>query len=545
VAIENVTVKDASGNAQPVAADKIGPDYVQVIKIGVGADGTFTLVDEVNPLPTVSIGGATESKQDTAQASLTALVASSDATAVDADAIRLAAQSIDSKTPSLIGGESQVADAQTRARIGATTDAEATADGTVIAVLKRLRTLLGNIATSIAGTLSTEISQSTPGVSNGVQITALTYPISTANSSVAQLAAGATFTGTVETILSLQAAQIMVRCDQAYTLSIIQYIDAAGTQPISTDVFTRAAGVALNENVTLPGNYFSLTLKNEGASTTTTLALSTTFGIMDTQPRALTNAGNFPVAVRETTAATASGNITTQNLVPAGAATANSAVEITLNGASTLTIQTTGTYTGALSLQGTINGTTWVTFGGIPLLNINTGGYLATITSALQSIFQADVTGFTKARVTGLAAMTGTAAVSLSASTAPAMMALDAALPTGANVIGAVTNATAANFKAQVQPVPATSTDKSGTIATGGTAQAAIALNANRRGFYIQNLSAGVLWISDTTTAVAASPSIKIPVDGLYESMPGNCPTAAISIIGATTGQAFAAREIT
>lgn len=105
--------------------------------------------------------------------------------------------------------------------------------------------------------------------------------------------------------------------------------------------------------------------------------------------------------------------------------------------------------------------------------------------------------------------------------------------------------ATAASLKAQVQQIAATATDKSGTITTGGTAQAAIALNANRRAFYIQNLSAGDLWFSDTTTAVAASPSIKIPAGGLYESMPGNCPTAAISIIGATTGQAFAAREIT
>ena len=90
-----------------------------------------------------------------------------------------------------------------------------------------------------------------------------------------------------------------------------------------------------------------------------------------------------------------------------------------------------------------------------------------------------------------------------------------------------------------------TSTDKSGNIAAGGTAQTAIALNANRRAFWIQNLSAGDLWISDVGTATAASPSLKIVAGGLYESMPGNCPTSAISIIGATTSQAFSAREYT
>lgn len=108
-----------------------------------------------------------------------------------------------------------------------------------------------------------------------------------------------------------------------------------------------------------------------------------------------------------------------------------------------------------------------------------------------------------------------------------------------------VAQATAANLKAQVVYAGVTATDKSGTIATGGTAQTAIALNANRRAFWIQNLSAGDLWISDVGTATAASPSLKIVAGGLYESMPGNCPTSAISIIGATTSQAFAAREYT
>ena len=90
-----------------------------------------------------------------------------------------------------------------------------------------------------------------------------------------------------------------------------------------------------------------------------------------------------------------------------------------------------------------------------------------------------------------------------------------------------------------------TSTDKSGNIAAGGTAQTAIALNANRRAFWIQNLSSGDLWISDVGTATTASPSLKIVAGGLYESQPGHCPTSAISIIGSTTSQAFAAREYT
>ncbi|MBC7564852.1 hypothetical protein H7100_01305 [Candidatus Saccharibacteria bacterium] len=131
-------------------------------------------------------------------------------------------------------------------------------------------------------------------------------------------------------------------------------------------------------------------------------------------------------------------SITTQNLVPAGVATAGSAVEISLNGDATLTTQITGTYTGALSLQVTVNGTTWVTVGGTPFINLNTSTYLASITSALTSVFQSEVAGFIKARITALAAITGTATVNLQASSATSMVALDTALPAGTNTIGSV-----------------------------------------------------------------------------------------------------------
>jgi len=136
---------------------------------------------------------------------------------------------------------------------------------------------------------------------------------------------------------------------------------------------------------------------------------------------------------------TASGNITTQNLVPAGTATAGSAVELTLSGGSTIAIQTVGTYTGPLSMQLTLDGTNWKTVGGTPFIDLNTGLYLATITSALQSVFQCEAAGAIKARITGLAAMTGTATVTIRAiQGAAAMVALDAALPAGAAIIGAL-----------------------------------------------------------------------------------------------------------
>lgn len=91
--------------------------------------------------------------------------------------------------------------------------------------------------------------------------------------------------------------------------------------------------------------------------------------------------------------------------------------------------------------------------------------------------------------------------------------------------------------------VGGSSTSRSGTIASGGVAQTLMAANSSRRGFWIQNVSTGDLWISDLGTASAAQPSVVVPPGALYEAPSGGVPTSAISIFGATTGQAFAARE--
>ena len=136
--------------------------------------------------------------------------------------------------------------------------------------------------------------------------------------------------------------------------------------------------------------------------------------------------------------ATANGNITTQNLVPTGAATAGSAVEISTVGRSTLGIQVNGTYTGALSLQLCLLDGSWVTVGGTSLVAEATGAGSATIASATTGVWQADVSGALKARITGLAAMTGTAQVYLRATTADGIISLGAPLPAGGNTIGAV-----------------------------------------------------------------------------------------------------------
>lgn len=73
-----------------------------------------------------------------------------------------------------------------------------------------------------------------------------------------------------------------------------------------------------------------------------------------------------------------------------------------------------------------------------------------------------------------------------------------------------------------------------------------MAANPFRSYLFIQNLSQAPLYIDfDGTTAVAGQPSTMIPAGGsLTASAEDFCPTGAISIIGATTGQAFVAKEL-
>jgi len=82
------------------------------------------------------------------------------------------------------------------------------------------------------------------------------------------------------------------------------------------------------------------------------------------------------------------------------------------------------------------------------------------------------------------------------------------------------------------------------TITAGGTAQDALPFNDLRGGWDLQNLSAGSLWVrNDGTTAAVGEPSFELVPGALYETPPGYRGTNRVSVIGATTGQAFALRE--
>lgn len=86
-------------------------------------------------------------------------------------------------------------------------------------------------------------------------------------------------------------------------------------------------------------------------------------------------------------------------------------------------------------------------------------------------------------------------------------------------------------------------TDRSGDIDNGGTAQDIAALNAARKYFFLQNISDTDMWFNWGVDAVADQPSIKLAAGANYETNSGFIPTGRVSLICATTGKKYVAKE--
>ena len=238
---------------------------------------------------------------------------------------------------------------------------------------------------------------------------------------------------------------------------------------------------------------------------------------------------------------TVTGTITTQNLVPAGVATANSAVEIDLNGMCALGVQVTGTYTGALSLQGTVDGTTWVTLAtGAPGFRMDTGAVIQTIVSAAQGLFQFNVAGLVKARITGLAAMTGTATVTLRPVPATGYIGSlgNAVLATGSNSIGNIGTVSTVTTVTGATTTPAAATTTAATLNSAATTNATSvkATAGNLYSVTASNINAAARYLKLYNKASAPTVGTDVPV--LTIPIPA---TGVVNIAFGTQGFRFSA----
>ena len=142
-----------------------------------------------------------------------------------------------------------------------------------------------------------------------VALGATNYAASTVNSSTTQLAAGATFTGTIENTFNQQSYSILVNSDQTGILTINQYIDAAGLFKVSSLSYAISPTAEFCRSGVLNGNYVNMVFQNTGASTTTTFNLNTAYGTipaatqLNNAPSAINEVNGLPISLGQATAA--------------------------------------------------------------------------------------------------------------------------------------------------------------------------------------------------------------------------------------------------
>lgn len=117
-------------------------------------------------------------------------------------------------------------------------------------------------------------------LSVGNRVLSYDYPISTANSSTTQLAAGASFTGTIESAQDQPSLSILMTCDQPTTVTVRQFIDAGGTFAVPDVVIYVPANAGLARSLPINGNFVRVIVRNDGAATTTTFNLNCAFGLL-------------------------------------------------------------------------------------------------------------------------------------------------------------------------------------------------------------------------------------------------------------------------
>jgi len=116
--------------------------------------------------------------------------------------------------------------------------------------------------------------------------------------------------------------------------------------------------------------------------------------------------------------------------------------------------------------------------------------------------------------------------------------------PASTNAQGVSTPIGPTNPMPVINVAGAVASDGSGTVATGGSAQTLFGGIVPANGFLVQNNSSAALWVSDVGAAAADGASIQVLANGgVFMTPSGYKPGGAVSLFGATTGQAFAARR--
>ena len=187
-------------------------------------------------------------------------------------------------------------------------------------------------------------------------------------------------------------------------LSALSYVDGKTPVPVSVDPTTGALNV---------------TSSNQTNGSQKTQIVDGSGNVVGTHTDTSGNI-DLNVAIPHTTV---TGNITSNQSITLTIGTSRTAVGIAV----------TGTWTGTLFFEATVDGTTWNTTTAAAL---GTGALISA--TGANGIWQANIGGLAGYRVRGNSVATGTAVVTIIGSAGTATVMLDNPLPTGSNTIGNV-----------------------------------------------------------------------------------------------------------
>lgn len=186
-----------------------------------------------------------------------------------------------------------------------------------------------------------------------------------------------------------------------------------------------------------------------------------------------------------------SASIITQNLVSAGDATAGSCGLLTTQGWGVAGVEVSGTYTGALSAQGTVKGTTWTTLAPTPFVPTTAQTTpTATIGSGATGSWTLGVAGYKTIRICALGAVTGQADIVLQAAPGGGV----SSGSSGGGGGGAITAVDGAITAQGTTTDPACATDN------GTCTEIALAKRANQR---LSTIDTSINTVATTSTPVA------------------------------------------
>jgi hypothetical protein len=128
-------------------------------------------------------------------------------------------------------------------------------------------------------------------------------------------------------------------------------------------------------------------------------------------------------------------SVTQADYQTAGNITGTSNVVLAVDGSGTVGAQVSGTWTGTITIEGSLDGSNWY---GTPSIALTSGGTAYNFTT--NNIFQINCSGLKYVRLRGNTVATGTANVTLVANQSTGVVMLENPIPSGTNTIGNIAN---------------------------------------------------------------------------------------------------------